>query len=116
MRYRNYEHEVFLIVIALIAAIVTSMGCSSKEKSESQPGTTMEKTTTYGKAVEKAEELTAALSNPEKGIDPVCGMVLDENMVVIELDGKKYGFCSAHCAELFKADPAKYLASAPEGE
>jgi YHS domain-containing protein len=42
-------------------------------------------------------------------------MAINEKAVVVTMDdGKKYGFCSADCGEKFKADPAKYLASADD--
>ena len=42
--------------------------------------------------------------------DPVCGMSVDPATAryKVEHAGKTYYFCCAHCAEKFKADPAKY--------
>src|SRR5271155_1907353 len=48
--------------------------------------------------------------------DPVCGMNVNPATAkhVYEREGKNYHFCSAGCAEKFKADPPKYLSpSAP---
>jgi YHS domain-containing protein len=116
VKNRNVRLGALLITLVLIAALSASFGCGSKEKAETQANMNTEKTTTYGKAVDAAKEATAALSNPEKGIDPVCGMVLSDNMVVAEVNGKKYGFCSETCAEAFKANPEKYLGSTPDSE
>jgi Cu+-exporting ATPase len=46
-------------------------------------------------------------------IDPVCGMPVDGGNAAARLQhgGKDYLFCSAHCLEKFKADPAKYGAA-----
>ena len=43
--------------------------------------------------------------------DPVCGMTVDPQSSAgsVEHKGTKYYFCSKHCLEQFKADPAKYL-------
>jgi len=43
--------------------------------------------------------------------DPVCGMNVNPATAkhVYEREGQNYHFCSAGCAEKFKADPAKYL-------
>lgn len=43
--------------------------------------------------------------------DPVCGMTIDSDAVAAEriLDGKRYVFCSAICANRFAADPKTYL-------
>ncbi len=47
-----------------------------------------------------------------KTIDPVCGMTVDTERAAasLEHDGKKFYFCCGHCAEKFRAEPAKYLA------
>jgi YHS domain-containing protein len=105
----------FLVVFA-----IALMGCGSKDTAESQDTsktqTTSQAQTTYGRAVEKARETAAALSNPKEGIDPVCGMAIDENAVIVTIDGKDYGCCSAHCAEQLKAEPEKYLVAAADGQ
>ncbi|MHB1064072.1 MAG: YHS domain-containing protein [Georgenia sp.] len=46
----------------------------------------------------------------QKVLDPVCGMSVkpDSAAASAEHDGKTYYFCAKHCAETFKADPAKY--------
>ncbi|MDP9927930.1 heavy metal translocating P-type ATPase [Variovorax paradoxus] len=46
-------------------------------------------------------------------VDPVCGMPVDGGNAAARLrhGGKDYLFCSAHCLEKFKADPAKYGAA-----
>ena len=43
--------------------------------------------------------------------DPVCGMQVNPATAkhVHEHQGKKFYFCCGHCAEKFKADPAKYV-------
>lgn len=103
-----------LVVFAmLVAALCVSLGCGAKEKTEPQT-TTTDQSTTMGKAVDQAKEAAgdvAMLANPKPGIDPVCGMTIDDSRLVVEVDGKKYGFCAVACAEEFKADPAKYLAA-----
>jgi len=44
-------------------------------------------------------------------IDPVCGMTVDPAAPrwTHEHGGRRYGFCSAHCLERFRADPARFL-------
>ena len=53
----------------------------------------------------------------KQATDPVCGMTVDPQSSAgsVEHKGTKYYFCSKHCLEQFKADPAKYLhkSSAP---
>ena len=47
----------------------------------------------------------------ESVIDPVCGMTVDPDTAAgkHEHNGKTYYFCSNHCAQKFKEDPAKFL-------
>jgi len=48
-------------------------------------------------------------------VDPVCGMEVDEDTQHrFAHDGHLYRFCSAGCRTKFAADPARYLASAPD--
>ncbi len=48
--------------------------------------------------------------------DPVCGMEVEPTSAAgtHEHDGQTYFFCSAHCLERFRAEPAKFLKAAPE--
>jgi Cu+-exporting ATPase len=47
--------------------------------------------------------------------DPVCGMMVDPARAAgsWEYAGKKWYFCSTHCLEKFRADPAKYSGETP---
>ena len=51
-----------------------------------------------------------------RGTDPVCGMTVDSSTAAgtYEYQGRTYFFCSVHCLERFRAEPAKYLAPAGE--
>lgn len=42
--------------------------------------------------------------------DPVCGMDIDPNSASgeIEQGGHTYYFCSSHCQDKFRAEPARY--------
>ena len=53
-------------------------------------------------------------ATPKLEKDPVCGMNVDpaKPAAVLTHEGKTYYFCCQGCAEKFKADPAKYLATA----
>ena len=46
--------------------------------------------------------------------DPVCGMTVEpHNAAGTEVyNGTTYAFCSRHCLEKFRADPAQYVAPA----
>jgi YHS domain-containing protein len=96
-----------VIVFALALILSLSLGCGSKEDADTQ--TTGEMQTTHGQTVQKARDVVAALSNPKVGVDPVCNMAIDEDAVIVTIDGKDYGFCSKKCAEAAEADPEKYL-------
>jgi Cu+-exporting ATPase len=55
-------------------------------------------------------------SAANRAIDPVCGMTVDKGTTAgaFEHDGDKYFFCSAHCLESFRNDPARFLNRAPQ--
>jgi YHS domain-containing protein len=111
---KKYFMQAIKSAAFLAAAVVLVAGCSSEQKSETETAST--KQTTYGRAVEKAQDVAMTLSNPKEGLDPVCAMALSEDPVTVTLDdGKSYGFCSENCAESFKADPDKYLVAATTG-
>jgi YHS domain-containing protein len=105
-----------LLVMALVGC--SSEGQNAQESASTEKAASTQKQTTAGRAVEQAKIVVAELSNPKEGIDPVCGMAIDENATVVTMDdGMQYGFCSAHCAETFQEDPDKYLvASHDEGD
>ncbi|HEX3447768.1 MAG TPA: heavy metal translocating P-type ATPase [Isosphaeraceae bacterium] len=54
------------------------------------------------------------LQNDQPGTvrDPVCGMNVDPQTAAGSVDhkGRTYHFCSRHCVDKFRADPARYLA------
>ena len=99
--------QLILIGVVLVALIAS---CSSGGGDEAAQTTTEEVTT------EAASVLIAALANPVTGEDPVCNMKLADAYVSVEYEGKTYGFCSANCAEMFEAEPAKYLAAVDDHE
>ena len=45
--------------------------------------------------------------------DPVCGMTVDPHHAAgtESYNGVTYAFCSPHCLEKFRADPAQYVAA-----
>lgn len=57
----------------------------------------------------EAQPADVVLSNPEDGLDPVCGMAVTAASTIIEIGEKYYATCSANCAEQLQADPDKYL-------
>src|SRR5262245_51169785 len=44
-------------------------------------------------------------------VDPVCGMTVElgADALTVEHGGRHYAFCSRHCREKFRADPASYI-------
>jgi len=100
------------MLCALVLILSVSVGCGSKDDSDTQATTEMQ--TTHGQTVQKARDVVASLSNPKVGVDPVCNMAIDEDAVIVTIDGKDYGFCSAKCAETAQADPEKYLLAAED--
>ena len=106
-----------VLVGLLVAAIGVYLGCSSKEKAdtESAAETAGETIETAKKAatdaIDKAKDLKVAVANPDPKKDPVCGMEVTYDLIET-IDGKPYAFCSKACAKKFAEDPEKYLAAA----
>src|SRR5690242_15167573 len=44
-------------------------------------------------------------------VDPVCGMTVEPSAETLTLQhsGRRYAFCSRHCLERFRSDPAAYV-------
>jgi Cu+-exporting ATPase len=55
---------------------------------------------------------------PAGAVDPVCGMTVDPARAAgsVEYNGQTYYFCSPHCVQKFRANPAAYLGAAPARE
>ena len=43
------------------------------------------------------------------GIDPVCGMTVENSSIVSEHQGKSYYFCSENCRGTFDSSPEKFV-------
>ncbi len=59
----------------------------------------------------------ASSEHGESTVDPVCGMRVERAAAaaVVEHEGTRHHFCSVHCANRFRAEPARYLTGpAPE--
>lgn len=49
--------------------------------------------------------------------DPVCGMPVDESgALTVRHDGRDYYFCEPACAEIFEAEPERWLEQSPTVE
>src|SRR6185312_9382858 len=61
--------------------------------------------------------MTHMSSHAGSDIDPVCGMKVDPAAAAGHYiyQGKTYYFCSISCLDTFKADPERFLKSAPAG-
>ncbi len=93
--------------LLLVACSLVACGADTKvdNQTTSQPST-------YGRTVRKAREVAAAVSNPEPGIDPVCGMAIDETAIIVTIAETDYVVCSEDCADKLRADPEKYVHAA----
>ena len=62
--------------------------------------------------VRHADKVNAA----DRAVDPVCGMTVDKQTAAgsFEHGGERYFFCSAHCLEGFRKDPARFLNKSPQ--
>src|SRR5437868_1447989 len=52
-----------------------------------------------------------------QAVDPVCGMAVDPASALSHTyEGREYFFCSEHCRDRFKADPAKCINTSPQAD
>jgi YHS domain-containing protein len=60
---------------------------------------------------------TAMTRESGSAVDPVCGMAVDPNAAAgtASFKGQAYWFCSTACLTAFRADPAKFVPTAPFG-
>ena len=58
-----------------------------------------------------APVVAAARDEPEKAVDPVCGMTVEIATAAdrYEYEGVTYWFCATGCRRRFERDPAAYL-------
>jgi YHS domain-containing protein len=95
---------------SLVVLACALPACSSDKTDQQATEQTTEQTPgTYARTVDNAKKAAATLSNPKPGVDPVCGMAIDDTAIIVTIAEKDYGVCSADCAEKLKADPEKYL-------
>jgi YHS domain-containing protein len=57
-------------------------------------------------------ERSPAYAQAPRHVDPVCGMIVaaEPTALVVELEGRRYYFCSAACRDRFAAEPQAYTA------
>ncbi|EFA23474.1 copper-exporting ATPase [Bifidobacterium gallicum DSM 20093 = LMG 11596] len=90
------------------ATMTASSSCASHDPAVSAPSGTSERP-----AAATIKE--HSMNQPAPTIittDPVCGMTVDPQYAAAtrQVDGKTIAFCNLHCAEMFDADPERYLA------
>jgi Cu+-exporting ATPase len=61
--------------------------------------------------------LPLSLATPAGALDPVCGMTVDPAHAAASVahEGRTYHFCSVHCADKFRAAPARFLDGSARG-
>jgi len=57
------------------------------------------------------EHSTHRSGSAHSSVDPVCGMTVEPSAETLTLQhgGRRYAFCSRHCLERFRSDPAAYV-------
>ncbi len=92
----------FIMAVAVIAAMVVLGGCKKKEQPTQQTPTT-----------EQMKQTAAQAMEVEQTVCPVTGEKIDKN-VFVEYKGKKVYFCMESCKKAFEQDPEKYIAKLPQ--
>ncbi len=82
-----------VLVAAMFGVFVLAAGCQKEKPAVQQPV----------KQAMAGEQTTC----------PVMGNPIDKS-IFVEYQGKKVYFCCKGCPDIFKADPAKYIAKLPQ--
>ncbi len=95
------------VFVGLVRGIFVLGGCQKEKPPAQQPAKQGEEAAT--------QEHVAAVQPGagEQTTCPVMGNPIDKS-VFIEYQGKKVYFCCKACPDVFKADPAKYIAKLPQ--
>jgi YHS domain-containing protein len=82
-----------VVFVGLVLGVFVLVGCQKEKPTVQQP----------------TQQAVAG----EQTTCPVMGNPIDKN-IFIEYQGKKVYFCCNGCPDVFKADPAKYIAKLPQ--
>ncbi len=96
-----------LVFAGLVLGIFVLAGCQKEKPAVQQPAKQGEKA-----AMQEHAAAVQAVAG-EQTTCPVMGNPIDKN-IFIEYQGKKVYFCCKACPDVFKADPAKYIAKLPQ--
>ena len=100
-----------VVVAAVLSVFVLVAGCQKGKPAAQQPAKQGEKMAMReGQAMDQTPVKTAVA---EQTTCPVMGGPIDKS-IFIEYQGKKVYFCCKACPDVFKADPAKYIAKLPQ--
>ena len=99
------------LVAVMFGAFVLAAGCQKEKPAAQQPAKQGEKMAMPEHATTAQTPVKAAAG--EQTTCPVMGNPIDKN-IFVEYQGKKVYFCCKACPDVFKADPAKYLAKLPQ--
>jgi YHS domain-containing protein len=100
-----------VVLVAAMAGVFVLAGCPKEKPAAQQPAQQGQQTAMQEHAA--AGQATVAAAAGEQTTCPVMGSPIDKN-IFIEYQGKKVYFCCKGCPEMFKADPAKYMAKLPQ--
>ncbi len=100
-----------VVLVAVMLGVFVLAGCQKEKPAVQQPTKQGEKAAMQEHAA--AGQATVAAVAGEQTTCPVMGNPIDKN-IFIEYQGKKVYFCCKGCPDVFKADPAKYIAKLPQ--
>lgn len=100
-----------VVLVAVMSGVFVLAGCQKEKPAVQQPAKQGAKAAMQEHAA--AGQATVVAVAGEQTTCPVMGNPIDKN-IFIEYQGKKVYFCCKACPDMFKADPAKYIAKLPQ--
>ena len=101
-----------VVLVALVFGVfVLVTGCQKEKPAAQQPAKPGEKTAMHDHAA--MDQTPVKVVAGEQTTCPVMGGAINKD-IFVEYQGKKVYFCCNGCPDVFKADPAKYLAKLPQ--
>jgi nitroreductase/YHS domain-containing protein len=97
--------------VLLPVGVAAEPGCQKEKPAVQQPAKQGEKVAMHEHAATDQAPVQAVAG--EQTTCPVMGGPINKD-IFVEYQGKKVYFCCKDCPEVFKADPAKYIAKLPQ--
>jgi YHS domain-containing protein len=100
-----------VVLVAVMFGVFVLAGCQKEKPAVQQPAKQGEKMAMQERAA--TDQAPVQVVAGEQTTCPVMGGPINK-AIFVEYQGKKVYFCCNACPDVFKADPAKYIAKLPQ--